>query len=78
MSGNNSVNSDLITNSIGKVDRFFYTHYEDGSPVYQISAETIIEQMIRMLAPHPGDRFYDLNNNISIKSTLKNSPVDLN
>lgn len=70
--------SDLITNSIGKVDRFVYTHYEDGSPVYQISAETIIEQMIRMLAPYRGDRFYDLNNNISIKSTLKNSPVDLN
>ncbi len=60
MSGNNSFNSDLITNSISKVDKFFYTHYEDGSPVYQISAETIIEQMIQMLDPHPGDRILEI------------------
>ncbi|VEP12865.1 Protein-L-isoaspartate(D-aspartate)O-methyltrans ferase [Hyella patelloides LEGE 07179] len=60
MSGNNFLKSDLITNSISKVDRFFYTHYENGSQVHQISAERLIEQMIQMLNPNSGDRILEI------------------
>ena len=52
--------NDLITTSIKKVSRDFYIHYEDGSPVYQISSLKIIEQMIRMLDPGEGDRILEI------------------
>jgi protein-L-isoaspartate(D-aspartate) O-methyltransferase len=52
--------SDRLMIGIQGVNRDFYIHYEDGSPVYQISALKIIEQMIRMLAPNEGDRILEI------------------
>lgn len=52
--------SDRLITSIQAVNRDFYIYYEDGSPVYQISALKIIEQMIRMLAPNKGDRILEI------------------
>ena len=78
MSGNNSFKSDLITNSISKIDRFFYTHYEDGSPVYQISTETIIEQMIQMLDPHPGDHILEIGTGSGYSTAILSQIVGKN
>ncbi|MDJ0593313.1 MAG: methyltransferase domain-containing protein [Pleurocapsa sp. MO_226.B13] len=78
MSDNNFSGRDLIGESISKVNRYFYTHYEDGSPVYQISAETIIEQMIRMLAPTRGDRILEIGTGSGYSTAILSQIVGQN
>ena len=64
-----------IAKSIAKVNRTFYTHYEDGSQVYQISAVSIIERMIRMLKPKSNENILEIGTGSAYSTALLSNIV---
>jgi protein-L-isoaspartate(D-aspartate) O-methyltransferase len=61
---------DIITESLFNINKDYYTHYENGSQVHQTSAPEIIEQMLRMLHPHPGDFILEIGTGSGYSTAL--------
>jgi protein-L-isoaspartate(D-aspartate) O-methyltransferase len=66
---------DSIATTISKIDRTFYTLYEDGSQVHQTSALGIITRMIRMLAPCPNDCILEIGTGSGYSTALLSNIV---
>lgn len=61
---------DGITESLAKINFNYYTRYEDGSQVHQISSPEIVERMLRMLCPTPGDRILEVGTGSGYSTAL--------
>lgn len=61
---------DRITRSLRSINIDVFTRYEDGSQVHQTSAPEIIERMLRMLHPHPGDHILEIGTGSGYSTAL--------
>ncbi|XPM61240.2 MAG: protein-L-isoaspartate O-methyltransferase family protein [Leptolyngbya sp. IPPAS B-1204] len=66
---------DVIAESFFRVNIDYYTRYEDGSQVHQSSAQKIIEQMLRMLRPCPGDQILEIGTGSGYSTALLSNIV---
>jgi protein-L-isoaspartate(D-aspartate) O-methyltransferase len=61
---------DIIAENLSNINKDYYTRYENGSPVRQSSAPEIIERMLRMLHPCPGDFILEIGTGSGYSTAL--------
>jgi protein-L-isoaspartate(D-aspartate) O-methyltransferase len=61
---------DVISKSLSDINSDYYTRYENGLRVHQTSAPEIIERMLRMLHPDPGDHILEIGTGSGYSTAL--------
>ncbi|NJK50124.1 methyltransferase domain-containing protein [Candidatus Gracilibacteria bacterium] len=69
---------DIIAASLFNINKDYYTRYENGSQVHQTSAPEIIERMLRMLHPDPGDFILEIGTGSGYTTDLLSNIVEEN
>lgn len=69
---------DVVAESFYNINSDYYMRYENGSQVHQTSAPKIIERMLRMLQPHPGDRILEIGTGSGYSTALLSNIVGEN
>jgi protein-L-isoaspartate(D-aspartate) O-methyltransferase len=69
---------DVIAESLSNIKSDYYTRYENGSQVHQTSAPNIIERMLKMLCPYPGDRILEIGTGSGYSTALLSNIVGKN